>query len=600
MKMRKLSLTVLLTIVWVLFSFAQEKSQTIVYINGTKYYIHRVVQGETLFSLGKMYGVDQKMILKHNPLVAESGLKVEENVKIPVVESRREKLSKKKKRKTFSTHIVKAGETLYGISRSYEIPIPTLMEDNPDLDPIHLKLNQEILVRKKKIGTESESDAQADWKNYHERLNQVADDSVYYHLVKKGETFYSISHLYGITEQMLAEMNDNLRPEQLKAGAMLRIAGERNGADPKADSLRGDDTLHRLRVPQVEFRALAPDRTLKVALLLPISVDGRSNGNYLDLYQGFLLGLDSVKINHGYSVDVTLYNTGRDPKQVEQILASEAFEDTQLIIGPVYETELYPVIRYAEQHAVPVVSPLAHMQTDSDVLFQMAPLAQNKYDKIGDLFGRDKSVTLIYTDRTDKEFEREILDLLGDYPYKTYRYKYSREEESDFGSLIHNQNDNVFVIMSSNEVEVDRIMASFSSSQANLVARGFRVSPYKVLGNARWNRFNNMDRTSWFKNSTTFVSTYHAKRDNEAIIAFDKAYMTSFGTLPTLYSYRGFDAAMIFVPGMYNDIEYDMGGKRYTPLRSTYLFKQDKDCSKHSNCNWTRVNYNPDFTVTIQ
>ncbi len=599
--MRKFSLTVLLTIVWVLFSFTQEKSQTIVYINGTKYYIHSVEKGETLYSLGKLYGVDQQMILKHNPAVAASGLKLKETVKIPVVESRKEKLSRKKIRKTFTTHIVKAGETLYAISRHYEIPIPTLMKDNPDLDPIRLKLDQQILVRKKKIGTESEADSDADWKRYHEQLNDVKDDSVYYHLVKKGETFYSISHQYGISEQELSAMNDNLLPENLKAGVMLRIAGEKNGEGEVVVPAKDRDSLrHQETVPQVDFRALGAEETLKVALLLPISVEGKTNSNYLELYQGFLLGLDSVKVNHGYSVDVTLYNTDRDPKQIEEILSSKSFEDTQLIIGPVYESGLYPVIRHAEEHAVPVVSPLAHMQTDSDVLFQMAPVEDAKYDKVRDMLDRDKSVTLIYTDKTDKEFEREMLNLLGEYPYKTFRYKYSRDDDSSIGSLIHNQSDNVFIVMSSDEVEVDRIMASLTSAYANLTARGFQIPPYKVLGNARWNRFNNMDRTTWFKNNTTFVSTYHAKRDNEAIINFDKAYMKSFGTLPTLYSYRGFDAAMIFVLGMYNDIEYDMAGKRYTPLRSTYMFKQGEHSSKHANYNWTRVNYNHDFTVTIQ
>ena len=34
-----------------------------------------------------------------------------------------------------------------------------------------------------------------------------------------------------------------------------------------------------------------------------------------------------------------------------------------LIVGPVYEDELAPVLRYAEQNSVPVVSPLANIAT---------------------------------------------------------------------------------------------------------------------------------------------------------------------------------------------------------------------------------------------
>lgn len=39
-----------------------EKSQTIVYINGAKYYVHNVRHGETLYSLAKTYGVAEQVI----------------------------------------------------------------------------------------------------------------------------------------------------------------------------------------------------------------------------------------------------------------------------------------------------------------------------------------------------------------------------------------------------------------------------------------------------------------------------------------------------------------------------------------------------------
>ena len=59
------------------------------------------------------------------------------------------------------------------------------------------------------------------------------------------------------------------------------------------------------------------------------------------------------------------------------------FRAARLIVGPVYEEELPAVIGYAEEYAVPVVSPLADVKNvDSDVLFQMAPPQMRKYAKI--------------------------------------------------------------------------------------------------------------------------------------------------------------------------------------------------------------------------
>lgn len=123
-----------------------------------------------------------------------------------------------------------------------------------------------------------------------------------------------------------------------------------------------------------------------MALLLPLATGGEPNGNYLEFYQGFLLGLDSVKLKYGRSVNVDLYNTARDTARIREIVESDAFRKADLIVGPVYEEGLYPVIRFAEEKKIPVVSPLANIEgMNSDVLFQLAPDPSRKYEKAGDL-----------------------------------------------------------------------------------------------------------------------------------------------------------------------------------------------------------------------
>lgn len=103
--------------------------------------------------------------------------------------------------------------------------------------------------------------------------------------------------------------------------------------------------------------------------------------------------------------------------------------------------------------------------------------------------------------------------------------------------------------MSDNEVDVDRILAAIASADTNISSRGRTAPRFVVLGNTRWNRMNNIDRTMFFKDRVIFISTYHAKRDSQTILDFDSAYIRSFGSLPTLFSYRGYDAAVIFCPG---------------------------------------------------
>lgn len=608
--MKRLCATIIL-LLWGLSAMADGKSRTIVYIDGMKYYLHTVQAGETLYGLSKTYGVSEGVLLENNPALTD-GLKTDQNIKIPYVTDRAgvKPEKEKKLRKTYDFHYVTKGETLYAIARQYGIPVNTLLEDNPDLDPLHMSLGQRILVRRKQIGSEDASGTQEQWEQYRQSLNSVAPEGTAYHIVQPGETVYSLARRFGMTEEALSAMNNGLQPADLKAGAMIKVpgespvAGESVAADPWSQE---PQTLENPMPKPIEFRALRSNQTLRIALLLPLSTANRPNANYLEFYQGFLMGLDSVKIRSGYSVHVDLFNTARDPMRLAEIVRDDAFRQADLIVGPVYEEEFGPVVAFAEERGIPVVSPLADIERlSSDALFQLAPDPLRKYDKIKELMADGRRVTLIYADSTDKEFEEEILALLDGVEYGRFDYKYvhpsaksDANNSSDLTPLLENGEDNLFIILSDNEVDIDRILAAIASADNGITSRGRKAPQFRVLGSARWNRYN-LDRELFFKDRVTFVSTYHAKRDAEIIKTFDSAYIRAFGALPTLYSYRGYDTAVIFAQAMFGDIEYDLEQKRYTPLQTTYLFERHPANGNHVNSNWVRVNYQNDFTITIE
>lgn len=637
--MKRFSLILVMLLWSAVFVFAAGKSKTVVVIDGAKYYIHTVEKGETLYALSKTYGVGEQVIVSLNPAVA-GGLKAGGKLKIPFTAEAAGTPSERKLRKTFDTHTVAKGETLYAISRRYAIPLGTLIEDNPSLDPIRLQPGERILVRRKERGTEPVGAVQAQWESYRENLNSVAEEGYAYHMVHAGETFYALARRFGTTEAHLSALNGGLQPADLKAGAIIKIPVASAAAgpapeNPAADSIRSGQNADRGfdefvpndlygRFPltdslnmaetarfEVDFSPLGRGETLRVALMLPLAVNGAANANYLEFYQGFLLGLDSVK-RAGYSVHVDLFNTERNAGTVRRIVEEdEALRSADLVVGPVYEQSLAPVVRFAEQKGIPVVSPLANITgIDSDVLFQMAPAPDRKYDKAAGLIDGSKQLTLIYSDRTDKEFEAEILALIGDTEYRKHHYVYEHasvverrgkgNSPSDLSPLLHNSEDNVFVVMADNELDVDRILAALASAYTSIVSRGSTPPRFVVLGNARWNRYNNISREIFFKDHVVFLSTYHAKRDSEAVRRFDSDYIRAFGSLPTLYSYRGYDTALIFAPAMFGDIRYDLEGADYTPLQTTYTFGQGERSDNHVNRNWTRVNYNEDYTITIE
>lgn len=589
-------------------AFAVTKSQVVVYINGEKYYIHTVEKQETIYSIAKTYEVDEKIIIELN----SSELKAGDNIKIPYAAPssnvENSDMSSWRSMLTFSKHKVEAGETLYSISRKYEISIETIIEDNPTIDPIALPTGYKLLIRKKMKGKSSKEDNQAEWADYQSDLNLTTESDGYiYHIVEAGETIYSLSRQSSLSEAEFIELN-NLQGG-LKAGAIVKLPAE-NFVESDNDQ---EDEMIEEAIEQLGLRSLKQGERLKVALLLPLSRYGKVNRQFADFYRGFEAGLDSVKSKWGRDIELTLYNTERDIKVVEQIVESDDFQGTNLIVGPIYEELLKPLLKYAEQNITPVVSPLATINSNrSSVLFQMAPPTHSKYEKVEAMLDDTRHVTLIYTQQTDTLFEANIMKLIGDRPFDKHTYVYEnptdvavkmrndKESAGDLSKFINNDKNNTIVVMSSSETDVDRILSALSSAQINIVARGGKAPRYEVLGNSEWSRYKNIDRTILFKNNVVLLSSYHAKRDNLAVRLFDSNYIEEYGSLPSLYTYRGYDAAIIFGEGIYSDMDYNLEGRVFTPLQNHYRFTANPQSGIHTNTEWIRVNYNSNYTITIE
>lgn len=606
-------LFLLLSLTFAVFAMAidvqpVEKSTVIVFINGQKFYVHTVKTGDTLYSLAKTYEVSEELIRQHNANMG-SELKIDQTVKIPVPESAQKSAKAEKRRKRdFLTHKVQAGQTLYAIARDYNISVATLREDNPSLNPQSLPVGETLWIRRAAVGKSNEQQTQAEIAEYAATLNSVTDDDGYdHHVVQPGETIYSLSRRFGITEEEFARLNDV--SAGLKAGAMIRIPRPEQAEEEVAEVEQPQSTA------DVHFRALASTEPLNVALMLPMNIENRANASYVEFYQGFLLGMETLKNTGRGESKLTVYNTSHDQLKVDEIVRNTMFEGTNLIVGPVYEDELAPVIRYAEQNSVPVVSPLANISAvESPALYQLSPSTERKYDKVADLVNGEREIFMIYADSYDQEFEAEAKQLLHGRPYHSYTYSFddqkskfrARTADAPFDvidgmdTVLMSETPRLFIVLANKEVDVDRILGTISSSKVAISERSIPCAEYTVLGTSRWGRFSNIDHTTYFNNNVVMISTYHAKRDAQAVREFDSRYIEAYGGLPSLYAYRGYDAAILFCGGMRGDIEYNMLDKRYTPLQTVYKFVQEGENGKYVNQEWMRINYNSNYTITVE
>lgn len=95
-----------------------------------------------------------------------------------------------------TSHTVRRGETLYGLSRRYGVPVRSLISNNKLRKPYTLTVGQRLAI-------------------------PVART----HTVKRGETGYSISRQYGVTVSALMKANRLRPPYSLAVGQELKLPG---------------------------------------------------------------------------------------------------------------------------------------------------------------------------------------------------------------------------------------------------------------------------------------------------------------------------------------------------------------------------------------
>lgn len=91
--------------------------------------MYKVQKSDTVFSLSKQFGVSQEEFYIANPLVQVDGLKVGIYVNIP----KRGKSAQAVFQDGFIEHTVKQGETIYTLTRLYKVSFAELLANNPEL-----------------------------------------------------------------------------------------------------------------------------------------------------------------------------------------------------------------------------------------------------------------------------------------------------------------------------------------------------------------------------------------------------------------------------------------------------------------------------------
>lgn len=111
-------------------------------------------------------------------------------------------------------HTVRSGDTLSGIARRYDAPMPAIVDSNPGLKPDRIMLGQVIVVPALKDAPPPAPESAAAGE-----APEFASSCV----VARGDTLWSLSLRYGVQPELLAERNGLTISSVIREGTSLRV-----------------------------------------------------------------------------------------------------------------------------------------------------------------------------------------------------------------------------------------------------------------------------------------------------------------------------------------------------------------------------------------
>jgi peptidoglycan DL-endopeptidase LytE len=156
---------------------------------------HIVAKGESIYQISKKYHLKQDDIFKLNPS-AKNKLKLNSVLLIPIPKSEIQNI----------THEVLPKQTLYGISKQYNVSIEDIKKANPIIDKEGLEIGLKLTIPQKGFKPEVAISSKSSSVNPVVELEEIS------HIVLPKETKYGLSKKYKISIEELEKLN----PESVK------------------------------------------------------------------------------------------------------------------------------------------------------------------------------------------------------------------------------------------------------------------------------------------------------------------------------------------------------------------------------------------------
>lgn len=466
-------------------------------VNGN-YLIHKVEKGRTLYSLAKEFNIQQNDIIALNPEIDEFGIKEGQEVKIPIKQLKQQQpdIKENNPQINYLNHQVKQGETLYSLSKLYNVSVDSIKIVNNGLKE-GLKVDQTIFIPI--IKSESSHILNLNPKG----LNSIAVDT---------------------TKIKSQQSNPGVKPIY-KVALLLPFYIEEN---------------RELPVSVLEKKKIYPRSTFAV-----------------EFYQGVLTALDSISTEKN-KFELFVYDSkGLDSLETEKILSKSELKQMDLIIGPLYPVNFEKAAKFAGKHNIPIVSPVKQTNKillGNDNIFKVVSSKTSSIQHIAklvvDSFSRDNIIAVQYQTNAEsvladvfiKEYNSILLKKTDTSRYSSVK-KLVVSKNEDIVAQIRTDMNNVIFIPTNNTVFLTNL---FTGLISKLKLKEYSNTRITLIGLEEWYNLENIDLEYFNTLNVHLPISQFVDYEKESTKAMIKKYYEKTETYPSFISFLGFDIASYF------------------------------------------------------
>ena len=501
---------------------------------GVKYYMHKVVDGETLYGIQQIYGVAVEKIQNSNSLT--DNIEIGQLLYIPV-------------RYHDINHTVRRQETLYGISKKYGVAIDSLKSHNPSLSE-GLKRGQQLVVKNLILPIPLKSQQIISDTTIVDELdtsNTILKDSIIEYEVRAGETMYSISKRFMVPIKLILSRN-NLQNTALKPGQIITIPLKKElKLNPRPPYVFQKDTASSLLIND----SLQIDKKFNVAVLLPFNLDTLDTRGFrsyaTEFYMGALMAIDSLK---QYPVRGSFhfidYLSKSEP--FDSLLSNGGLDSADLIYAP-FDFDLSKELSFwAESKNVKIVYPLANHHAigiENKNAYFMNPNTTSLLSVMASHWSKRDSVQIVLiktNDSTELMVYNEFLRITQylDLPVKI--------QEADFDNYTYFARKKglktLYVLLSKCSPKIDELLR-FSISEEHV----------EVYGMKEWKKCSSFLKSIENEKGYCFANPSFLDYDNSELKRIHKIYRAKYNSDLTKMACLGFDATLnMFLYALYGQV----------------------------------------------